>query len=59
LLEQLAGTLQVTEDSAGQGEAVHRCQGGVVVLAKYPPTGGQGLLVQLAGAVKIAEGAAG
>jgi hypothetical protein len=55
LLEQLAGTLQVTEDSAGQGEAVHRCQGGVVVLAEYPPAGGEGLLGEVADALEVAE----
>jgi hypothetical protein len=43
-----------TQLTPSDGEDIHRLEGVGVVVAQHPPAAGQGLLVELAGAVQVA-----
>ena len=48
--------MEISEFAAGHREVVHRPEGVGMVVAQHPPPGGQGLLVQGAGALKVSDG---
>jgi hypothetical protein len=51
--------MEITEVSAGLGQVVHRQKGVRVLVAEHPPKTDQSLLVEVAGAMEIAQGPVG